>query len=127
MASTVRASGPLFDGSAEKIIKGWANHIAGKLGTEAERRVKANLDGSLRRPTGAYRARITLYGPVGGQARVHDRQGIYGPWLEGTGSRNKTTRFKGYASFRRAAQELDRGAPFLAEHVIRQHLHELGG
>lgn len=127
MASRVTVSGPLFDGRAPTIIKGWADDIAGKLGTDAERRVLANLDGSLRHPTGAYRARITLYGPVGGQARVHDRNGIYGPWLEGTGSRNKTTRFKGYASFRRAAQEVDRGAVFLAENVIKSRIHELGG
>lgn len=127
MATRVTESGPLFDGSAAKIIKGWTGEIAGKLGTEAERRVLANLDGSLRHPTGAYRARITLYGPIGGMSRVHDRMGIYGPWLEGTSSRNRTTRFKGYANFRRAAQQVDRGAVALAENVIKQRIHELGG
>lgn len=33
---------------------------------------------------------------------------IYGPWLEGTSSRNQTTRFKGYAMFRRTKQQLDK-------------------
>lgn len=124
--SKVTGSGPLFDGRVERAIVAAANDSAGKLGTEAERRWKRNLDASLRRPTGAYMKRITLYGPVAGQSRVHDRQGIYGPWLEGTGSRNATTRFKGYASARRATQELERGAVHLVEHVVRQHLEGLG-
>ena len=29
---------------------------------------------------------------------------MYGPWLEGTGSRNATTRFKGYHGYRLASQ-----------------------
>lgn len=40
---------------------------------------------------------------------------MYGPWLEGTGSRNMTTRFKGYHGFRVAGQELDAEAEGLAD------------
>jgi hypothetical protein len=126
MATRVTVTGPLFDGRVERAIVEAANDAAGKLGTEGERRWKANLDGSLRRPSGAYMSRITPYGPVGGQHRTHDRNGVYGPWLEGTGSRNATTRFKGYASARRATQELERGAAHLVEEVVRQHLERLG-
>jgi hypothetical protein len=31
----------------------------------------------------------------------------YGPWLEGLGSRNETTSFKGYFSFRQATQQVN--------------------
>lgn len=127
MASKASFHGPLFDGRLPAVLDTIADDIATKLGTEGHRRVLANLDESLRKPTGAYRKRVTLNGPYSGHAYVHDRMGIYGPWLEGTGSRNQTTRFKGYASFRRAAQQLDRGAVYLAEHVIAQHIAELGG
>jgi hypothetical protein len=39
----------------------------------------------------------------------------YGPWLEGTGSRNQTTRFKGYHGYRLAAQELEAEAGVIAD------------
>ncbi len=38
---------------------------------------------------------------------IHDSGTIYGPWLEGTSKKNETTRFKGYASFRRGSQRID--------------------
>jgi hypothetical protein len=49
----------------------------------------------------------------------------YGPWLEGTGSRNETTRFKGYHGYRKAAQELDRVAGDLADVAIRPYVEEM--
>lgn len=123
----VTFEGPLFDGRAQDAMPGIVDAVSGALGTEGERRVLAGLDATLRRPTGAYRSRITLYGPRAGQSRVHDRMGIYGPWLEGTGSRNRTTRFKGYRNFRTATQVLRRAAKPLAANVIDRHIHKLGG
>lgn len=127
MPVNVTASGPLFDGTAAAELPRIRDDIAGRLGTEGKRRVLAGLDATLRRPTGAYRSRVTLYGPVGGQARVHDQDGIYGPWLEGTGSRNKTTVFKGYRNFRNATQQLRSAAKPLAQHVVSEHLPKMGG
>jgi hypothetical protein len=127
MPVAVKASGPLFDGRAKQAMRRIVAAIAHKLAVEGQRRVLQGLDATLRRPTGAYRSRVTLYESGTGQARVHDDRAIYGPWLEGTGSRNATTRFKGYANFRKAYQELDRAAVPLAEHVIAQHIAELGG
>ena len=49
----------------------------------------------------------------------------YGPWLEGTGSRNETTRFKGYHSFRLAAQQLDGIAQGIAEDAFKPYLREM--
>jgi hypothetical protein len=123
----VTFEGPLFDGSAQAAMPGIVDAVAGAFGTEGQRRVLSGLDATLRRPTGAYRSRISLYGPSAGQSRVHDRMGIYGPWLEGTGSRNRTTRFKGYRNFRKATQDLQRAARPLAEEIISRHIHKLGG
>ena len=48
---------------------------------------------------------------------------IYGPWLEGTGSRNyPVTRFKGYRNWRRVTQMLEKAAKPIAEKSIREHL-----
>jgi hypothetical protein len=45
----------------------------------------------------------------------------YGPWLEGTGSRNDTTRFKGYHGFRIATQELVKTAGTTADSVFKPY------
>lgn len=42
---------------------------------------------------------------------VHDSGIVYGPWLEGVGSRNLTSRFKGYHTFRKVRDEIARKAP----------------
>lgn len=57
--------------------------------------------------------------------RIDDSGVVYGPWLEGTSSRNETTRFKGYASFRRVGQALVREAPRVLESEIRKAVNEL--
>ncbi len=46
----------------------------------------------------------------------------YGPWLEGTGSRNLTTRFKGYHSFRLAGQQLSAESEVIAEQVLIKYI-----
>lgn len=124
---TVRFEGPLFDGRAQGVLDTIVFDVSDSLGREGKRRVLQGLDHTLRKPSGHYRSRIQLYGPVAGQARVHDSRVIYGPWLEGTGSRNRTTRFKGYRNFRNATQQLQTAAKPLAENVIARHIGRMGG
>lgn len=50
---------------------------------------------------------------------VTSSDAMYGPWLEGTGSRNETTRFKGYHGFRRAAEEIQPSVERIAETVLQ--------
>lgn len=58
-----------------------------------------------RASTGNYRRNIS--GSVSQlRAVISDGGVVYGPWLEGVGSRNQSTRFKGYFSFRRTASYL---------------------
>ena len=51
--------------------------------------------------------------------KIHDSGVVYGPWLEGTSSRNQTTRFKGYSSFRKVKQWLEKG---IAPSVMKKHV-----
>jgi hypothetical protein len=50
---------------------------------------------------------------------------IYGPWLEGTSSRNQTTRFKGYAMFRRTKGQVDKEAPDILNRAVRRAVGKL--
>ncbi len=88
--------------------------------------VQDNLRSSLRNPTGFYQSRIRSE-PSGTAWTVNDGGVIYGAWLEGVGSRNRTTRFKGYSSFRRAAQALQREAPVIAEREVADAVRRITG
>lgn len=76
--------------------------------------------------TGNYRRNLHTRVEAG-YGLIGDGGVIYGPWLEGTSSRNETTRFKGYASFRRVAQWLqEKGRPVAEAHLARLN-ERLGG
>ena len=77
--------------------------------------------------TGNYRRNIT---PViqGANGRLHDNNVVYGPWLEGVGSRNGTTRFRGYAMFRKTGDWLEgEDIPKVLEKEAKRLQGELGG
>jgi len=64
----------------------------------------------------------SIHGRMAGSLHgvIDDTRVVYGPWLEGVGSRNQATRFKGYAIFRRTKDKLQKmGRDILAKHVQR--------
>lgn len=119
---TVKTSGGLFRfekpqferalrGAIQEIVEKGEEHLgemlrprpAGVFLSVGEaKRGKASV-GTFRRSMHGDVPRSTL-----GRIFVAGPGAIYGPWLEGTGSRNQTTRFKGYSSFRKTAQWLDK-------------------
>jgi len=69
--------------------------------------------------TGHYRRNLhTMVQDLHG--RIDDGGVVYGPWLEGVGSRNQTTRFKGYASFRRTSQWMQKQVPKIARGQVHK-------
>jgi hypothetical protein len=123
----VHASGPIFDGTSKEARERALHEIVDEAGRTGQRDVLVNLGGSLRHPTGYYESHISREQQGAYTQRVHDDKVIYGPWLEGTGSRNAPkTRFPGYASFRRAAQQLARQVEDIAERVLERRNHEIG-
>jgi hypothetical protein len=58
--------------------------------------------------TGHYASRVRSTPRTGLRVRITDGGVEYGPWLEGTSSRNQSTRFKGYHVFRKTVQWLQR-------------------
>lgn len=102
----MRLSGPVFDGRADTMVDRMLEDCKDEVASYAEYLWQMKLDQSLKHPTGRYQSRINV-------ARrdlnriVNDRQSVYGPWLEGTGSRNAPkTRFAGYWSARKAVSAL---------------------
>lgn len=118
---TVRTSGPVFDGSFAMEMRRAAQEIEQELGDQLVERIQERLDTVLVNPTGFYRSQIRAE-PRGEITVVNDSGVVYGPWLEGVGSRNKTTRFKGYSTFRKVAQEFDREAPKMADEIVMKYV-----
>lgn len=118
-------SGPLFDGRADLALEAFKDEAAESVAEVGENDVQRELRVVLRNPTGYYQSRIVTDRATTGN-RIHDSGVVYGPWLEGTGSRNKTTRFKGYSTFRRVAQVLELKAGEIAEHRLPEYLGRMG-
>lgn len=80
-----------------------------------------NLNASLRTQTPYYVPNITRTRRAAAEV-VTDRGVVYGPWLEGVGSRNRTTPFKGYFAARRAVRTVEAMVPERVARVVRAHL-----
>jgi hypothetical protein len=117
----VRTTGPIFDGRAQRAVEDLVDELSWQVGMDALSEVQLLLDRSIRNPTPYYETQIRIQRRTD-QVVIDDRGVVYGPWLEGTGSRNRTTRFKGYASFRRATQAIQARVPQIANRVVRGYL-----
>lgn len=117
-------SGPLFDGTSLRVIAAMMRAIDDAVGAAGVQLVGRELEQNLQNPTGYYQSQIT-YTTNTRETVVNDQGVIYGPWLEGTGSRNQTTKFKGYSSFRKAAQQLNAAAELIANTVVGRYVGQL--
>lgn len=116
----VTLSGPLFDGRAHEMIDRSCRDMEHHLADVGADFVRAELERVLRKETPYYRLQITTT-EYPSRTVINDGGVVYGPWLEGTGSRNRTTRFKGYATFRRMEALLDARA----QSILRPYVDAL--
>lgn len=118
----------MLDGRAPSIVRSHCDEMGKDLAELGNVLVRANLNTSLRTQTPYYRTRIEAQREAPGQYKVTDQGVIYGPWLEGTGSRNfPKTRFKGYFTFRRTTQQLQARAVSSVEPIVRKLIARLNG
>ena len=119
MRITMVTTGPLFTGQTQKAIADALRESQQVVAEQGERDVHTMLGQVLRNPTGYFDSNVRT--TMVGDSVVVDDNVVYGPWLEGTGSRNATTRFKGYATFRKTAQALERKAATLVNAVFSRY------
>ena len=117
----VDTSGPLFDGRYERAVEDFRDEMKEEIGSQALADLHEELDHRIQNPTPYYETQVRGE-REGADYRVHDSDVVYGPWLEGVGSRNATTRFKGYHHWRRTRQLIEGKAQGLAEHVLQRFL-----
>lgn len=127
MANVVTVSGPIFDSRAEHYVREFDDLALRTVAHRGLADVAHILDVVIRHPTPYYETQIRVTDEPPDMKSINDAGVIYGHWLEGTGSRNKTTRFKGYHAFRRAAQQLQSEVPRLVEYATRRLVAKLNG
>lgn len=113
----VEVSGPFFQPGADIVTDAYIFSAQEHIAQEAEKKVKAFQSLLFRYqsspPTG-YATRHVRTRVQASRHIVTDSAIVYGPWLEGVSERNKTTRFKGYAIFRRTARSISNRAVDIA-------------
>jgi hypothetical protein len=150
---SVKLLGPVFSNAAvERVMKKTLRDIMQDVVERGEEMVAAQLrsghgviTGNLKRSivgevgmqigrggsgvkkinSGYKRSSISDVRRDGSQAVIYDSGVVYGPWIEGVGTRNATTRFKGYAMFRRTGRALDRSAKSRADRHLKRNLRRL--
>ena len=121
----VIVSGPIFDGRAENALLMYGHDVGQHVADTGKSLVRAHLAAVIRHPTGRYEAGVHTDRQANDVA-IHDADVVYGPWLEGVGSRNApVTRFAGYHTFRIVGQELDRIAGRMANDFLQPYLREM--
>lgn len=105
----LRYAGPLFDMRARRIFNQFSDELEEEAAEWALDHIKGTFHTHFKNPTGFYESNVRIRNTSSGHEVWDGGQAgpVYGPWLEGVGSRNATTRFKGYHAFRRAAQALE--------------------
>lgn len=122
---TMRIRGPVVEGKTAQPVAHMVRDVDRALADELKDTWLRFLKAKVRHWTGAYGRKIHVK-HTARQSEVTDGGVVYGPWLEGTSRRNRTTRFKGYAAAKRARADVDKRAAAIANKVIESHLRELG-
>lgn len=119
-----RARGPIEDGREERWVREYNEDVAHALAEDAKDIWVRNLEGSIRNPTPYYWTRIDERPIAYNRWEIWDHDIVYGPWLEGTGSRNETTIFKGYWAMARAKEMTKRRRSGVARRILRRYRSE---
>ena len=126
--------GPMFDGVGPAVMAEYCDEVRHTEADEIERLVKFHLAQVIRVNHGVYMGFIHQEAS-GDEITVTDRWIVYGPWLEGVGTRVggpgtgkwPLTRFPGYHTFRIVFEEYNKIALERAEEMLPPYIAILQG
>lgn len=119
----VEYKGPLFDTRGKFILMRFERDAEKEIAQDVNRKVHSMFARFFKHQTGRYASTVQER-RRGDGITVGDNGIVYGPWLEGTSSKNASTRFKGYHSFRRTFEAEDRKAVRTAEILFERKYKE---
>lgn len=119
--TSMRYSGPIFDIRARRAFSDMREELEEEAAEWALDHIKDTYHRRFKNPTGYYESNVRIRNTSSGH-EVWDggwAGPVYGPWLEGVGSRNQTTRFKGYHAFRNASRALEEHIDDIGDRLFR--------
>jgi hypothetical protein len=120
--------GPLFNGAARRAARDFSHAWEDETAEEALEHIRGTFHRSFKNPTGFYESNVRISRSNAGPEITDGGMSgpVYGPWLEGVGSRNNTSRFKGYHAFRNAYRVVERKAHGIGERLLdRRYLRRM--
>jgi hypothetical protein len=128
MGIDVTFEGPLFDGRAARAMQAAADDAREDIAEFAEEHALSLMGANFRNPTGYYESNVQTSRVSADTSLVHDNGVIYGPWLEGVGTRNRARPgFPGYHHWRQTKELVRSRGPALADRAVQRHLPEMRG
>lgn len=121
---TMTKKGPIFDGRAVLAAELFCRAAEAEVAKRGVNVVRTQLHHVLKNPTGYYESHIQTE-RAASSSLINDANVVYGPWLAGTGSRNSSSRFKGYQHWRRATQQLQLQAGSIAQTILGSFLRRM--
>jgi len=121
----VRLKGPTVEGLAQPMLQATLDAALKEVASYTQYEVSMELIRVLQHPTGYYESQVSTERVSAEVYSINDSNVIYGPWLEGISSRNQTTRFKGYATFRRVKNRMAQKAGDIIEAAVSRAVGRL--
>jgi hypothetical protein len=109
---------------AAVLVENGVQEAGEDIAQEAYNEIRKRLNQVLQHPTGHYESRV-MTSTQSNTLVISDGGVIYGPWLEGTSSRNGRTRFKGYHVFREIQQRMVKQADTIADAAISEAVRKI--
>lgn len=132
MSYNILFTGALFKGVAEAELEAAIRDAQKEIADYALYQWQMDMIGSFQNPSSPprYESYANVH-PRGTDLVVDDGypgSGLaYGPWLEGLGSRNATSRFKGYFAMRRARNSVAQKSAQIADPIISKFTRKMNG
>lgn len=132
MAFNITYRGPLFEGLVEAELAAAEAAVQREVAEYAEFQWQLNMTDSFQNPSDPpkYQSHVNIL-QRDGDLVVNDGwpgSGLqYGPWLEGVGSRNATSTFKGYRSLDRAGRSVAYKVDAIARPIIEKFIAAANG
>lgn len=114
----MNTQGAILKGKGPDVVRTGLKTSKADIAKEATSLIHERLSVVLKHPTGRYKSSVVADLSSPDPKVLGDRK-VYGSWLEGTSSRNHTTRFKGYKTFRLITQRIQRDTARIAEPSIK--------
>ena len=128
LTADMKVYGTIATGKDGPVMRRFFRDAKILVADEGLKQAKARALAKPKHPTGSFSGAIVVKDFKQGRTIIADYpQVLYGPWLEGTSSRNTSTRFKGYRIFRLTRAWLRKNLTPILQDRFARTLDELGG